>query len=54
MTDQFIDIDVDVNYFNEQYPDLGREDRSKYYDVNDFSSDITIDIHDLSVFVSEY
>lgn len=49
MADLFNDIDVDVNYFSEQYPDLGLEDRSKYYDISELSSDVTLDIHDLSV-----
>lgn len=36
MNDVNIDIDVDLNYFNEIYPDLNNESQSKYYDVDSF------------------
>ena len=43
------DLDVDLNYFNEQYPNLGREDQSKYYDLKELKSNMKDESIDLAI-----
>ena len=45
----FDDLDADVNHLNHLYPDLNNNHESKYYDSNQFNSNIICDENDFSI-----
>jgi len=49
MSDILQDFDVDLNYFDQAYPDLNNNDQSAYYDVHRFVSDIEKNDRDVAV-----